>query len=149
MIDNNFIETVISLAPNLFFGTSIAVNILVLSKHKSDTKTQFIDASGVNFYKKETNNNILTEEIIEKIMTLFVSKEDTRYISKSIDMDDIAKENYTLSVSSYVEAKNTKPAIDITVLNTQIKITVSKIDGLRAEIDKIVAEIDLPVDTGV
>ncbi len=53
LIDNNFVETIISLAPNLFYGTSIAVNILVLSKHKSDNKTQFIDASGIEFYKRK------------------------------------------------------------------------------------------------
>jgi len=142
LIDNNFIETVISLAPNLFFGTSIAVNILVLSKHKSDTKTQFIDASGKEFYKKETNNNILTEEHIEEIMKIFDSKEDTTYIAKSVENDAIVKENYALSVSTYVEAKDTREVIDIKVLNAEIKTTVSKIDGLRAEIDKIVAEIE-------
>ena len=141
LIDNNFIETVISLAPNLFYGTSIAVNILVLSKHKSDTKTQFIDASGEDFYKKETNNNILTEEHIEAIIKMFDSKEDIDYISKSVENDKIAEENYNLSVSSYVEAKDTREVIDINVLNAQIKTTVSKIDTLRAEIDKIIAEI--------
>jgi len=143
LIDNNFVETVISLAPNLFYGTSIAVNILVLSKHKSDTKTQFIDVSGEDFYKKETNNNILTEEHIEAIIKMFDSKEDIDYISKSVENDKIAEENYNLSVSSYVEAKDTREVIDINVLNAQIKTTVSKIDTLRAEIDKIIAEIEV------
>lgn len=143
LIDNNFVETVISLAPNLFFGTSIAVNILVLSKHKFDNKTQFIDASGEEFFKKETNNNILTEEHIEKIMELFRNKEDVEYIAKSVDKDKIAEENYNLSVSSYVEKKDTREVIDINVLNAEIKATVSNIDRLRAEIDKIVAEIEL------
>lgn len=142
LIDNNFVETVISLAPNLFYGTSIAVNILVLSKHKGDTKTQFIDASGEDFYKKETNNNVLTEEHIEKIMKLFDSKEDVEYVSQSVENDRIAEEKYNLSVSSYVEAKDTREVIDIDVLNAEIKKTVSKIDGLRAEIDKIIAEIE-------
>ncbi|MEG0692052.1 MAG: type I restriction-modification system subunit M [Oscillospiraceae bacterium] len=143
LIDNNFVETVISLAPNLFYGTSIAVNILVLSKHKSDTKTQFIDASGTDFYKKETNNNILTEEHIEEIMRMFDIKEDIEYVSKSVENDKIAEENYNLSVSSYVDAKDTREVIDITVLNAEIKMTVKKIDVLRAEIDKIVAEIEV------
>lgn len=143
LIDNNFVETVISLAPNLFYGTSIAVNILVLSKHKSDTKTQFIDASGEDFFKKETNNNVLTEEHIEKIMELFDRKEDIDYISKSVDNDEIAKGEYNLSVSSYVEAKNTREVIDINVLNAQIKETVKNIDTLRTEIDKIIAEIEV------
>ena len=143
LIDNNFIETVISLAPNLFYGTSIAVNIMVLSKHKSDTKTQFIDASGEEFYKKATNNNILTEEHIEEILRIFDIKEDIDHVSKSVDNDKIAEENYNLSVSSYVEAKDTREVIDIKVLNAEIKTTVAKIDKLRAEIDKIVAEIEV------
>lgn len=142
LVDNNFIETVISLAPNLFYGTSIAVNILVLSKHKSDTRIQFIDASGEDFYKKETNNNILTDEHIETIIKLFDSKDDVEYVSKSVDKDKITEENYNLSVSSYVEAKDTREVIDINVLNDKIKNTVSNIDRLRAEIDKIVAEIE-------
>ncbi|MEG1164637.1 MAG: type I restriction-modification system subunit M [Anaerovoracaceae bacterium] len=143
LIDNNFVETVISLAPNLFFGTSIAVNILVLSKHKTDTQTQFIDASGVNFYKKETNNNILTEEHIEKIMQLFDRKEDIEYVSKSVNNDKIAEENYNLSVSAYVETEDTREVIDIKVLNTKIKTTVANIDRLRGEIDQIIAEIEV------
>lgn len=142
LVDNNFVETIISLAPNLFYGTSIAVNIMVLSKHKTDTKIQFIDASGEEFYKKETNNSVLTEEHIQAIMRLFDSKEDKKYISKSVDKDRIVKENYNLSVSSYVEPKDTREAIDIHVLNAEIKKTVKNIDRLRAEIDEIIAEIE-------
>lgn len=142
LIDNNFVETVISLAPNLFYGTSIAVNILVLSKSKTDTKTQFIDVSGIEFYKKETNNNILTNDHIEEIIKMFDNKEDIDHVSKSVENDKIAEENYNLSVSSYVEAKDTREIIDINVLNTEIKTTVSKIDKLRAEIDNIIAEIE-------
>ena len=135
-------ETVISLAPNLFYGTSIAVNILVLSKSKTDTRTQFIDVSGENFYKKETNNNILTNDHIEEIIKMFDNKEDIDHVSKSVENDKIAEENYNLSVSSYVEAKDTREVIDINVLNAEIKTTVSKIDRLRAEIDNIIAEIE-------
>ena len=142
LIDNNFVETVISLAPNLFYGTSIAVNILVLSKSKTDTRTQFIDVSGENFYKKETNNNILTDSHIEEIIKMFDNKEDIDHVSKSVENDKIAEENYNLSVSSYVEAKDTREIIDINVLNTEIKTTVSKIDKLRAEIDNIITEIE-------
>lgn len=142
LVDSNFVETVISLAPNLFYGTSIAVNILVLSKHKTDTKIQFIDASGEDFYKKETNNNVLKPEHIDAIIQLFDSKEEKEYISKSVDKDKIAEENYDLSVSSYVDKKDTREVIDIKVLNAEIKKTVKNIDKLRAEIDEIIAEIE-------
>ncbi len=141
LVDNNFIETVISLPPNLFYGTSIAVNILVLSKHKADTKIQFIDASGEEFYKKETNNNILTEKHIQAIIQLFANKEDKEYVAKSVNNDKIAEENYNLSVSSYVKAKDTREIIDINILNAEIKKTVKNIDNLRAEIDEIIADI--------
>ena len=80
LIDNNFVETVISLAPNLFYGTTIAVNILVLSRHKTSNTTQFIDAS--ELFKKETNNNILTDDHIAKIMKAFDTKADVEYFAK-------------------------------------------------------------------
>ena len=142
LVDNNFVETVISLAPNLFYGTSIAVNILVLSKHKTDTKVQFIDASGEEFYKKETNNNVLSQEHIDAIMQLFDSKEEKEYVSQNVYNEKIAEGNYDLSVSSYVEKKDTREVIDIDVLNAEIKKTVKNIDRLRSEIDAIIAEIE-------
>ncbi|HFW3091102.1 TPA: type I restriction-modification system subunit M [Salmonella enterica subsp. enterica serovar Reading] len=140
LIDNNYIETVISLAPNLFFGTTIAVNILVLSRHKTDTSVQFIDASGL--FKKETNNNVLTDEHIARIMQVFSTKEDIDYLAKSVPFEAIVASEYNLSVSSYVEAKDLREIINITELNDELKITVSKIDRLRADIDKIVTEIE-------
>ncbi|EJB8689031.1 type I restriction-modification system subunit M [Vibrio parahaemolyticus] len=140
LIDNNYIETVISLAPNLFFGTTIAVNILVLSKRKADTKTQFIDASGL--FKKETNNNVLTDQHIEDIIEVFASKENVDHLAKSVDLEVIAGNNYNLSVSSYVEAQDTREAVEIKDLNAEIKTTVAKIDQLRLDIDAIVAEIE-------
>ena len=143
LVDNNFVEAVISLAPNLFFGTSIAVNILVLSKHKTETKTQFIDASGEDYFKKETNNNILTEEHINAILELFANKKDIDHVSKSVDNSEISLENYNLSVSTYVEAKDTREVIDIVELNAKIKKTVANIDRLRNEIDEIIAEIEV------
>lgn len=142
LVDNNFVETVISLAPNLFYGTSIAVNILVLSKHKPDTKTQFIDASGEEFFKKVTNNNVLEDKHIERIMGIFDSKEDVEYIAKSIDNKQIAENDYNLSVSSYVEAKDNREKVDITKLNAEISKTVERINVLRADIDAIVKEIE-------
>jgi len=140
LVDNNFVETVISLAPNLFFGTTIAVNILVLSKHKPDNKTQFIDAS--ELFKKETNNNVLTDEHITRIMAVFDAKTDVDHFAKSVSYDDIVKNDYNLSVSSYVEARDNREVIDITRLNADIKATVARIDRLRADIDAIVAEIE-------
>lgn len=142
LVDHNYIETVISLAPNLFYGTSIAVNILVLSKNKIHNTTQFIDASGEQFFKKETNNNVLTDQHIEKILNLFDTKADVDHVAKTIDNDKIADNDYNLSVSSYVEAKDNREHVDITQLNEEIAATVVKINKLRAEIDVIVKEIE-------
>ena len=142
LVDNNYVETVISLAPNLFFGTTISVNILVLSKHKPDTTTQFIDASGDDFFKKETNNNVLTEDHIERIMSMFDSKKDVEYVTKSVEYEDITDNDYSLAVSSYVEAKDNREIVDIFQLNAELKTTVTKIDQLRVNIDAIVAEIE-------
>lgn len=142
LVDNNFVETVISLAPNLFYGTSIAVNILVLSKHKTDNKTRFIDAGGEDFFKKATNNNVLEDAHIEKIMQLFDSKADHDHVAVSVDNARIAENDYNLSVSSYVEAKDNREVIDITELNKEIAETVEKINKLRVDIDEIVKEIN-------
>lgn len=133
LVDNNFIETIIALAPNLFYGTSIAVNILVLSKHKTDTKIHFIGANAEEFYKKETNNNVLTSDHIEEFIRIFADKEDREYVSKSVDNDKIAAENYNLSVSFYVEAKDIREKIDIVKLNAEIKkiACANKCSGMR------------------
>lgn len=140
LVDNNYVETVISLAPNLFFGTTIAVNILVLSKHKTDTRTQLIDASGL--FKKETNNNTLTDAHIEQIMEAFDSKADIEHFAKSVSVDTIAANDYNLSVSSYIAAKDNSEVVDITKINAELKTTVANIDRLRADIDAIVAQIE-------
>lgn len=140
LVDNNYVESVISLAPNLFFGTTIAVNILVLSKHKADTTTQFIDASGL--FKKETNNNVLLDSHVEQIMSMFDSKKNVDHVAKSASLEEVASKEYNLSVSSYVEAKNNREMVNIAQLNAELKITVAKIDQLRKEIDAIVAEIE-------
>ncbi len=140
LVDNNYVETVIALAPNLFYGTTIAVNILVLSKHKHDTRTQFIDAS--ELFKKETNNNTLLDEHIDRIMQAFDSKADQAHFAQSVPLETIAANGYNLSVSSYVEARDTREAIDIAALNAELKTTVANIDRLRAQIDAIVAEIE-------
>ena len=140
LVDNNYVETVISLAPNLFYGTTIAVNILVLAKNKKDTTTQFIDASGL--FKKETNNNVLLDSHIEQIMAVFDSKESVEHFAKSVPLEQVAANEYNLSVSSYVEAKDNREVVDIAQLNAELKTTVARIDQLRSEIDAIVAEIE-------
>ncbi|ADQ17077.1 type I restriction-modification system, M subunit [Leadbetterella byssophila DSM 17132] len=142
LVDNNFVETVISLAPNLFYGTSIAVNILVLSKHKADTKTQFIDASGEAFFKKVTNNNILEEKHIAEILHLFDRKETVDHVAVTVDNKQIAENDYNLSVSSYVEAKDTREVINIETLNQELESTVQSINELRASIANIIKEIE-------
>jgi type I restriction enzyme M protein len=140
LVDNNYVESVISLAPNLFFGTTISVSILVLSKHKTDTHTQFIDASGL--FKKETNNNALLDTHIDEIMAVFDSKENIEHFAQSVPFDKVAANDYNLSVSSYVAGKDTREVVDIAQLNAQLKTTVAKIDQLRKDIDAIVAEIE-------
>ena len=142
LVDNNFVETIISLAPNLFYGTPIAVTLLVLSKHKTENKTQFIDASGEAFFKKVTNNNLITDKHIERIMEIFDSKADVEYVAVSIDNTKIAENEYNLSVSSYVVAKDHRVKINIDELNEEVSITVEKINTLRADIDLIINEIE-------
>ncbi|MFN5850018.1 MAG: type I restriction-modification system subunit M, partial [Chitinophagales bacterium] len=142
LVDNNFVETVISLAPNLFYGTTISVNILVLSKHKTNTKTQFIDASSAAFFKKETNNNVLTDKHIETILELFDSKGDVAHYAKSIDSNIISEKDYNLSVSAYVESKDNRDYVDINFLNKGVIKTEETINSLRANIKSIISEID-------
>jgi type I restriction enzyme M protein len=114
----------------------------VLSKHKTENKTQFIDVSGEDFFKKVTNNNVLLDDHIEKIMEMFDSKQDIEHVSKSIDNTKIAENDYNLSVSSYVETKDTREKFDIVELNDEVSKTVKKINALRADIDKIIKEIE-------
>ncbi|SEH31519.1 type I restriction-modification system subunit M [Chryseobacterium culicis] len=142
LIDNNFVETVIALAPNLFYGTSIAVNILVLAKNKTENKTQFIDATGENFFKKVTNNNVLNDIHIDKIMELFDTKDNDPHIAVNIDNNKIAENDYNLSVSSYVEAKDTRQKINIVELNAEVNKIVDNITKLRTEIANIIKEIE-------
>jgi len=134
------VESVISLAPNLFFGTTIAVNILVLAKNKKDTTTQFIDASSL--FKKETNNNVLLDAHIGQIMAVFDSKENVDHFAKSVPLEEVIAKEYNLSVSSYIEAKDNREVVDIAQLNAELKSTVARIDQLRRDIDAIVAEIE-------
>lgn len=140
LVNENRIETIIALPPNLFFGTSIATNILILSKNKPTTDIQFIDAS--KLFKKETNNNVLTEAHIEQILQTFADKSETAHFSKNVSFADIQQNNFNLSVSTYIEPEDTREVIDIHMLNEQIRETVLKIDGLRKNIDAIIEEIE-------
>lgn len=139
LVDNNFIDCVIQLPSNLFFGTSIATCIMVLKKSKADTTTLFIDASEECI--KVTNNNRLTPENIDSIVKIFTDRQDVQYKAKLAKYDDIKDNDYNLSVSTYVEAKDTREIIDINALNAQIAEIVERENLLRAEIDKIIAEI--------
>ncbi len=141
LIDNNYVDTIIQLPSNLFFGTSIATCIMVLKKSKSENKTLFIDAS--NECVKVTNNNKLTPENIQKIVDTFMAKEEeVQYFSRLVPNSEIAEQDYNLSVSTYVEPEDTREKIDIKVLNAEIKEIVAREQVLRDEIDKIIAEIE-------
>lgn len=140
LVDNNRIDCVIALPENLFFGTSIATCILVLAKNKKESKVLFIDAS--EEFKKETNNNILTNENIENILEEFRNREGKEYFSRYVDKEEIIENDYNLSVSTYVEKKDTREVIDIEKLNKEIEETVAKIDILRASINEIIKELN-------
>lgn len=139
LVDNNFIDCVIQLPENLFFGTSIATCILVMAKNKTENKILFIDAS--KEFKKETNNNILEEENIKNIVDEFRNRKEKEYLSRYVDRTEIEENDYNLSVSTYVEKEDTREKIDIKVLNKQIEENVKKINELRASIDEIVREL--------
>ncbi|MGM9974254.1 MAG: type I restriction-modification system subunit M [Clostridiaceae bacterium] len=140
LIDNNFIDTVIQLPDKLFYGTSIATCIMVMKKSKKDNNTLFIDAS--KEYIKITNNNKLTDENIKNILEAFTIREDKEYFSKLVSNDDIAAQDYNLSVSSYVQAEDTREVVDIIALNEEIENIVAREQVLRDEISKIVKEIE-------
>lgn len=140
LIDNNFVDCVIQLPGNLFFGTSIATCIMVLKKSKKENSTLFIDAS--KDCVKVTNNNKLTTENIEHILAAYTDRSDKEYIARLVPNAEVAKQDYNLSVSMYVEQEDTREKIDIVELNAEIGKIVAREQVLRDEIDKIVAEIE-------
>lgn len=140
LVDYNFVDCVIQLPSNLFFGTSIATCIMVLKKNKADSDILFIDAS--NEFVKVTNNNKLTPENIDKIVKAFSEHVDIEHFARRVRQDEIIENDYNLSVSTYVEQEDTREIIDIDKLNAQISEIVSRENVLRAEIDKIIAEIE-------
>lgn len=141
LIDNNFVDCIIQLPDNLFFGTSIATCIMVLKKSKKDNSTLFIDAS--KECVKVTNNNKLTDENIENIVKIFTDKKDVDYVSKLVSNKEIGENDYNLSVSTYVEKEDTREKIDIDVLNKEIEEIVARENVLREEIKKIIEEIEV------
>lgn len=140
LIDNNFIDCIIQLPSNLFFGTSIATCIMVLKKSKKDNNVLFIDAS--KEFVKVTNNNLLTEDNIKNIVDAFVDRKTNKHFTHLAKHSEIAENEYNLSVSTYVEPEDTREKIDIKKLNADIKEIVKREDALRKKIDKIVAEIE-------
>lgn len=140
LIENNYVDAVIQLPPDLFFGTTIATCVIVLKKSKKDNKTLFIDASAE--FVRGGNKNKLSEENRKKILNAFIEREDIEYFAKLVDNKDIAINDYNLAVSSYVVAEDTREVINITELNTKIKQIVKRQQELREAIDKIVGEIE-------
>lgn len=140
LIDNNFIDCIIQLPSNLFFGTSIATCIMVMKKGKNDSKTLFIDAT--NECIKVTNNNKLTPENIAKIVDTYANRTEEKHFSHLASYEELVENDYNLSVSTYVEAEDTREKIDITKLNAEIKEIVAREATLRAEIDAIIEEIE-------
>lgn len=140
LIDNNFVDCIIQLPDNLFFGTSIATCIMVLKKNKKDNNALFIDATKECI--KVTNNNQLTEQNINNIIKIFENREDLEYVAKLVSSKEIAENDYNLSVSTYVEKEDTREKINIVELNKEIDEIVAKEQELRDAINKIISEIE-------
>lgn len=140
LVDNNFVDAVIQLPPDLFFGTGIQTVILVLKKSKSDNKVLFVNAE--REFARQGNKNKLREEDRDKILETFTKREDVDYFSRLVDHDEIANNDFTLSVTSYVKAEDTREVIDIHALNSEIKEIVARQQELRQQIDAIVADLE-------
>jgi type I restriction enzyme M protein len=140
LVDNNYIDTVIQLPANLFFGVGIAVCIIVLKKNKTENKTLFIDAS--NEFEKYGNKNRLTPDNIKHIMDAYGTHEDKKHVASLVDNTAIEENDYNLSVSSYVEPEDTREVVDINALNQEIDEIVEQGNELRNNIKAIVAELE-------
>ena len=140
LVDNNYVDTVIQLPPDLFFGTTIATCIIVLKKSKADNKILFIDASAE--FVRGGNKNKLATANQQRILDAFTTREDVAHFAKLVDHDVIADNSYNIAVSSYVEAEDTRVATDITTLNAEIVRIVAEQTRLRTEIDAIVADLE-------
>lgn len=140
LIDNNYVDAVIQLPPDLFFGTTIATCILVLKKSKKDNSILFIDASAE--FKRVGNKNKLLPENQQKVLDAFVSRESTDHFSAVVANQTIAANDYNIAVSSYVDEENNREQIDITELNAEIARIVARQQELRTAIDEIVADLE-------
>ena len=140
LVDNNFIDCIIQLPDNLFFGTSIATCIMVLKKSKNENATLFIDATAE--CEKVTNNNKLRDKNIKNILKMFTDRADIAHKARLVQNSEIAENDYNLSVSTYIEKEDMRQAIDIKALNKEIAEIVAREQVLREEIDKIIAEIE-------
>jgi len=141
LIDNNYVDCIIQLPDNLFFGTSIATCIMVLKKSKTESSILFIDASKECI--KVTNNNKLSVDNINNILEAYTNRCNVKHYATVVSSDRVAENEYNLSVSTYVEQEDTREKIDIKKLNEEIKEIVAREEVLRAEIDKIIAEIEV------
>jgi type I restriction enzyme M protein len=140
LVDNNYVDTVIQLPPDLFFGTTIATCIVVLKKSKADNSTLFIDAS--KEFVRQGNKNKLTDANQQRILDAFTTRADADHFATLVENSAIAGNGYNIAVSSYVEAKDTREAIDIKELNAEIAQIVARQSELRREIDAIVADLE-------
>ena len=141
LVDNNFVDTVIQLPANLFFGVTIATCIIVLKKSKKDNSILFIDAS--NEFVHEGNKNKLSDENIARILNAYIERKDEEHFTKLVQNGSIAENEYNISVSSYVESESTSEEINITALNEQIAQIVKREEELRAELDKIISALQV------
>lgn len=143
LVDNNYVDAIIQLPSNLFLNVTISVNIMLLRKNKKDNSILFVDASGE--FVKRTKNNRLEEANIQRIVSAVAKRQDVKHFCRLVPNTEVgSKENsYNLSVSTYVEAEDTREKIDITELNARIAEIVAREAVLRAEIDKIIAEIEV------
>jgi type I restriction enzyme M protein len=140
LVDNNYVDTVIQLPPDLFFGTTIATCIVVLKKSKAHNNTLFIDAS--KELVRQGNKNKLSEANQQRILDAFTTRADADHFATLVENSAIAGNGYNIAVSSYVEAKDTREAIDIKELNAEIAQIVARQSELRREIDAIVADLE-------
>jgi type I restriction enzyme M protein len=140
LVDNNYVDTVIQLPPDLFFGTGIQTCILVLKKSKKDNKVLFINAER-EFARSNTKNKLRPEDI-EKVLAKYTDRKDEDFFARHVDHAEIGKNDYSLSVTSYVAAEDTREVVDIKVLNKSITEIVIRQSELRQEIDRIVADLE-------